>query len=203
MFTFSLLLTGFFLDTPFLCEVSLKPECAVACVNNANCSSFFYDANTQECYLEKNVYVSGHKLQNRSGVQYYTVISRACPSPYIYCRTTNQCLRMYASTSVLFPEAEARCRVDSGHLVYIKSEDENRQVAIIADNQPVWLGLQRNANGPGWHWSNGNPLGTYTNWGPGKPDDGSQIYLFMSKTGFWDDLRPTQRQIAVCEIDVE
>ncbi|XP_048237557.1 uncharacterized protein LOC125372284 [Haliotis rufescens] len=137
MFTFSLFFTGYIAASlgPFQSGVTNKPECAQACLNCANCSSFFYDVITRECYLEKYVYVASHQLQGRSSVQYYALKNSACPATYIYSRFTNQCLREPTSSSMRFPDAKKLCMENSGHLAFIRSEEDNKQASIVANGK--------------------------------------------------------------------
>ncbi|XP_067687123.1 uncharacterized protein [Haliotis asinina] len=200
MFTFSLLFTGFLTDTPFLSGVALKSECAVACVNDANCSSFFYDVNTQACYLEKYVFVSSDKLQTRSDVQYFSLLNGACPASYIYSRFTNQCLRRFWSPIMTYPAAKTLCMDNSGHLAFIRSQEENRQAAIVARNETLWIGLERDP-GDEWHWTNGQSLGSYVNWNSTRIGD-DRIYGKMFGFGRWGTYGSTGALRALCEIDV-
>ncbi|XP_067687120.1 collectin-12-like [Haliotis asinina] len=204
MFTFSLLFTGYIVDTlgPFLSGAILKSECAVACVNNANCSSFFYDVNTQECYLEKYVYAASHQLQNRSGIQYFSLLNNTCPASYVYCRSTNQCLRLYSSPKMKFPAAQKLCVENSGHLAYVRSEEENEQASIVANDQVVWIGFERNVKDGQWYWTNGHLLGSYANWNPTKLD-GEELYGRMFSTGRWGVYGLNGHALALCEIDLE
>ncbi|XP_046573341.1 collectin-12-like [Haliotis rubra] len=204
MLTFSLLFTGYMLDTlgPFLSGDTLKSECAVACVNNANCSSFFYDVNTQECYLEKYVYVASHQLQNRSGVQYYSLLNRACPASNIYCRFTNQCLRLHSSAKMKFTAARTLCMENSGHLAFIRSEEENRQAVIVAKDEAVWIGLERNDTDSEWRWTNGQFPGPYVNWNQANLG-GALLYGRMFRTGKWGTFGLNGKVLALCEIDLE
>ncbi|XP_067687122.1 collectin-12-like [Haliotis asinina] len=202
MLTFSLLFTGYLSDIvgPFLSGGTLKSECASACVKNANCSSFFYDTNTQECYLEKYVYVAMDQLFQQSGVQYYSLLNSACPASYVYSRFTNQCLRRYSSPQMKFPAAMTLCLENSGHLAFIRSKEENDQASIVAKNETVWIGLERDTDGE-WHWTNGHSLGPYINWNQTRLDD-EQIYGRMFPPGKWGAYSVDRVSSVLCENSV-
>ncbi|XP_071103341.1 lactose-binding lectin l-2-like [Haliotis cracherodii] len=204
MFTFSLLLTGYIAANigPFLFGVTLRTECAVACVDHPNCSSFFYDIDTQGCYLEKYVYVSSDQLQDRTGVHYYILTSGACPDAYIYCRFTNQCLRLCNST-LPFPDARTLCVDDSGHLAFIMSEKKNKQASIVANNNPVWIGLKRDDSSGGWHWTNGQPLGPYSNWNPNLRNSSGRNYVRLFPSRRWGSSAIGLKLRSLCELDIE
>ncbi|XP_071104194.1 lectin BRA-3-like [Haliotis cracherodii] len=205
MFTFSLFFTGYIVANigPILPGVTLKEGCAHACGNHPNCSSFFYDINTHECYLEKFVYVASHQLQGRSGVQYYSLRNSACPATYIYSRFTNQCLRGHTSSSMRFPDAKILCLQNSGHLAFIRSEEDNKQASIVANDRTVWIGLERANIDVAWRWTNGQPLWSYSNWNPTMENATGQIYGKMFVLGIWGAYGVNGKLNALCEIDVE
>ncbi|XP_071103343.1 uncharacterized protein [Haliotis cracherodii] len=205
MFTFSLLFTGYIAANlnPFLSGVTLRPGCAHACLDHANCSSFFYDSNSGDCYLEKYVYVASDQLLGREGIQYYSQLNSACPATYIYSRYTNQCLRLYRSPLMRFRDAQPKCGEDSGHIAFIKSEDDNIQASIVANDNHVWIGLGREDINAGWRWTNGHSLGPYNNWSPGLENSSDQIYARMFSDGMWGGSGIAMELSALCEIDVE
>ncbi|XP_067687121.1 collectin-12-like [Haliotis asinina] len=204
MLSFSLLFIGYLSDTvgPFLSGSTLRSECAVACVNNANCSSFFYDVNTQACYLEKYVYVAMDQLYHQRGVQYYSLLNEACPAGYVYCRFTNQCLRLHSSSKMKYPAAKTLCLENSGHLAFIMAKEENEQASVVAENNTVWIGLERNDGDDEWHWANGHSLGPYINFNQASLED-EQIYGRMFPLGKWGAYSANGVLFTLCEIGVE
>ena len=84
-----------------------------------------------------------------------------------------------------------------GHLAVISSQAENDLVAgLLSGPNAAWLGgFQPSGSAEpdgGWEWVNGEPF-SYTNWGPGEPNDDfaaeDVIHIFgsASNIGDWND----------------
>ena len=105
-----------------------------------------------------------------------------------------------------------RARAMGGHIASITSAQENEQITRISGGAPVWIGgIRKGARyrgkpiadrkggeigevGPGaddWYWSDGRPW-TYTNWGPGEPnnwDAGENRVQHLGKfDAVWNDV---------------
>ena len=105
-----------------------------------------------------------------------------------------------------------RARAMGGHIASITSAEENEQITRISGGAPVWIGgIRKGARyrgkpiadrkggeigevGPGaddWYWSDGRPW-TYTNWGPGEPnnwDAGENRVQHLGKfDAVWNDV---------------
>ena len=105
-----------------------------------------------------------------------------------------------------------RARAMGGNIASITSAEENEQITRISGGAPVWIGgIRKGARyrgkpiadrkggeigevGPGaddWYWSDGRPW-TYTNWGPGEPnnwDAGENRVQHLGKfDAVWNDV---------------
>ena len=105
-----------------------------------------------------------------------------------------------------------RARAMGGHIASVTSAKENEDITRISGGAPVWLGGIRKGDryrgkpiadrkpgdpgdvGPGpedWYWSDGRPW-SYTNWGPGEPnnwDGGENRVQHLGKLGaVWNDV---------------
>lgn len=95
--------------------------------------------------------------------------------------------------------AEAEAVAVGGHLVSIDSAAENEFVRLLCPPNPsapgnaCWIGLSR-PDGGAWRWSDGSPV-TYTNWGPGEPNNarGNEFWVWIygphsnNAGGDWND----------------
>lgn len=105
-----------------------------------------------------------------------------------------------------------RARAMGGHIASITSAKEDEDIIRISGGAPVWLGgirkgdryrgkpiADRKPGDPGdvapgpedWYWSDGRPW-SYTNWGPGEPnnwDGGENRVQHLGKLGaVWNDV---------------
>ena len=105
-----------------------------------------------------------------------------------------------------------RARAMGGHIASITSAEENEDITRISGGAPVWLGgirkgdryrgkpiADRKPGDPGevgsgaedWYWSDNRPW-SYTNWGPGEPnnwDGGENRVQHLGKLGaVWNDV---------------
>ena len=120
-----------------------------------------------------------------------------------------------------------RARAMGGHIASITSAEENEQITRISGGAPVWIGGIRKGNryrgkpiadrkrgeigevGPGaddWYWSDGRPW-TYTNWGPGEPnnwDSGENRVQHLGKfDAVWNDVGEDWGGPAVYMVPIE
>lgn len=105
-------------------------------------------------------------------------------------------------------EAKKHCEEKGGHLVDILSDDEQKFVEELIENDgkknSYWLGGYKDSSGF-WHWETEEPFTTFTNWANGQPDSyrpygvsGEEDALMMYKEenkknpaplGKWNDIR--------------
>ncbi len=120
-----------------------------------------------------------------------------------------------------------RARAMGGHIASVTSAKEDEDITRISGGAPVWLGGIRKGDryrgkpiadrkpgdpgdvGPGpedWYWSDGRPW-SYTNWGPGEPnnwDGGENRVQHLGKLGaVWNDVGEDWDGPAVYRIPAE
>ena len=92
-------------------------------------------------------------------------------------------------------EASTRTHLGlGGHLVTITSADENAFVHGLTGGGAAWLGASDAAVEGEWRWASGPEAGdllTYTNWGPGEPNNvGNEDFAVYNNPwggGLWND----------------
>ena len=113
----------------------------------------------------------------------------------------SRCLRVFATSTLSWDDAEAECNLFGGNLARIASEDENADLVDLASLElsgtpgSIYIGFRASsADGP-WSWTGGGSTG-YTNWLDGEPGDGfrgalcSQMYFVDTTSkpiGRWND----------------
>jgi len=87
-----------------------------------------------------------------------------------------------------WPQAQAGCLANGGHLASVNNASENNFLANILVNQTAWIGLNDEFNEGTFTWTNGDPV-TYTNWYADQPNDynNNQDYVEMLSDGQWND----------------
>jgi hypothetical protein len=96
-------------------------------------------------------------------------------------------------------DAMGKCDALDGHLATITSKAENDFVQRLSGGKDCWLGgTERHAEGR-WLWVTGEPF-EYSNWHPGEPNKGGELYLcFNSATATWRDAPGRNRYRFLCE----
>jgi len=92
-------------------------------------------------------------------------------------------------------EASTRTHLGlGGHLVTLTSADENAFVHGLTGGGAAWLGASDAAVEGEWRWMSGPEAGqllTYTNWGPGEPNNsGNEDFAVYNNPwggGLWND----------------
>ncbi|XP_071945466.1 alpha-N-acetylgalactosamine-specific lectin-like [Antedon mediterranea] len=106
--------------------------------------------------------------------------------------------------------------IAKGHLVSIRSEEENEFVSklwnsatdgLVTRNSGVtyWIGLTDAKDEGKWRWSDTNTLATYTNWDKKEPNNnGNQDCVTVwNRNGLqtkWDDVQCTYEHGSVCKL---
>lgn len=120
-----------------------------------------------------------------------------------------------SNAAMTWPEAGAWATGLGGYLAAIGDQSEQewlvQSLLPSATDGGAWIGLRQALGGVepdgGWEWSNGQPV-TFTNWQPGKPDNGDtsgdEDYAVMQSPphidGEWDDKRGTRLWQAIAEV---
>ncbi len=114
--------------------------------------------------------------------------------------TSGRCVKAFKAT-VAFTAAEVACVGWGGHLVHIKSAEDNTQIrgianAVCGTGAQALIGLNDLQVEGKYTWTDGSPV-TYTNWGGGQPDNcvgccslegqGEDI-VHVLDNGHWNDL---------------
>jgi hypothetical protein len=99
------------------------------------------------------------------------------------------------------------CRPVGAYLVMIDDAAENDFVAATTvDTSTPWIGLRDEVEGQ-FHWMRdggaGPPLGGYTNWEPGEPNDllNEDCVLIFGNTGLWNDEDCGENHGYICECE--
>lgn len=106
-------------------------------------------------------------------VSFFTGIN--CPSGYTKSLDTS-CYKFDEST-VSRSNAQSECRVNSSHLVFIETKEENDFVMREAANgTEYWIGMHHGHDGPHLFWDNGKQV-TFVNIDP------DELGTFIDHTG--------------------
>lgn len=114
------------------------------------------------------------------------LFSDDCPSGFSLLSGSSTLCVQLMSTPMYISPARGYCRANGGTLVSILSAEENSALATMTSGR-TFVGGTQDSDGR-WHWENFQSL-TYTNWGPGQPDNayGSEHCLAIAPGGLWND----------------
>ena len=103
-------------------------------------------------------------------------------------------------------DAQMICEQFRGHLATITSEQEQELIKSMVSTGELtdyfWLGGTDEAEEGTWEWVTDEAF-DYEHWAPGQPNDlgGTQNYLRIHKTGYWDDASSDKTYGFICEYD--
>jgi len=148
----------------------------------------------------------------------YLVLSLLHPA---YCEPQHQekyVLGDYRA-GVTWQVAESFCQDIGGQLATLDSEEKQRSIAsFIDDNEGYtymyWIGLTDIDTEGSWQWSTGSPMGSYSNWDDGEPNnweggpsEGEDCIILRSDRDYsWNDLDCLETQFGyeniriICEL---
>jgi len=126
------------------------------------------------------------------GLQYFSTCPQKCGegwTPY-----KNKCYKTYTPESdISWVDANFNCNDKRGQLASIPNEETNEFMTVLSQTERTWIGGFATGKAPNpdlWTWTDGTPW-TYTNWGPGEPNNGGggqEFCLEMNQIGEWNDL---------------
>ncbi len=98
--------------------------------------------------------------------------------------------------------AVASCATNGGHLAAIASAAENNYVRSLFPSSEQWIGFTDENSEGVFAWVNSQPV-TYTNWGPGEPNNsgGIEDYTHLTTSGTWNDVSGGAPRFYTCEFD--
>jgi hypothetical protein len=124
-----------------------------------------------------------------------------CAPGWTLASDGDRCLAGF-STPVSAYTARDSCASFGGQLVTIRSAEEEAEVSDLLPGEYFWHGITDEAEEGSWVWSTGETA-TYTNWGPGEPNDccGGQDCAHAGQDSTWDDVSCETTSLSyVCEI---
>ena len=83
------------------------------------------------------------------------------------------CYKLFSAPET-WSNAQANCNSFGAQLVKIESSEENdflTNTFLTSSVVTYWVGLSDQVNESEWIWTDGSPLGDYTNWGGSNPDN--------------------------------
>merc|ERR1711915_531155 len=126
------------------------------------------------------------------GLQYFSTCPLKCQegwTPY-----KNKCYKTYTPESdISWVDANFNCNDKRGQLASIPNEETNEFMTFLSPTERTLIGGFATGKVPNpdlWTWTDGTPW-TYTNWGPGEPNNGGggqEFCLEMNQIGEWNDL---------------
>ncbi|CAH1244515.1 COLEC11 [Branchiostoma lanceolatum] len=98
------------------------------------------------------------------------------------------------------------CETGGGYLVVVKDEAEHQfLIEHINSTVDIWIGLDDIINEGTFMYNDGSPLGVFTKWAYGEPNDATGIqdcvHLWPLAGMTWDDTICTKEKLFVCEFE--
>ena len=93
--------------------------------------------------------------------------------------------RLYTEAKT-WSDAEAHCNRESGHLVSVPSEEENKKLFYVGADGDVWLGGHDIDTKGVWQWTDGSPW-RYNSWSKGYGEIGRTTNFLSSSREIWWD----------------
>ncbi|XP_078613330.1 uncharacterized protein LOC144883016 [Branchiostoma floridae x Branchiostoma japonicum] len=156
-----------------------------------------------------------------------------CEDYTLYDKTTNECRNISAAVGVEtenhdcppdtvpysnscyilmdqptdYMTARKICESGGGFLVVVKDEAEQQFLIghLNSTTVDIWIGLDDISNEGTFMYNDGSPLGAFTKWAPGEPNDsvGNQdcVHLWPLAGMAWDDTICTKGKVFMCEFE--
>merc|ERR1711971_515817 len=157
-------------------------------------------------------YVKRLSMTKLSLIALFTVISTVIATcPFGWVENSGECL-YFSHARHTWQDAEAACR-KLGHsfLTTIDSAEKQSSIKTIMSvlhhnhQSSFWLGSNDIAVEGHWRWEeSGKEFGTYTNWGPGYPDNNEThnclLNTWLGSELIWIDTACRHRNYYICEV---
>jgi len=129
-----------------------------------------------------------------------TAAAATCPSGWTASPTNNKCFKA-STTDGDWLVALTDCLSQGGTLAKIENAAENTAVQNLLGGQIGWIGLQDFKVEGTFSWADDTPLGAYTNWLAGQPDNNGvgQHCVSMRADGTWNDVICNGDRPYVCQ----
>ncbi|CAG2255896.1 unnamed protein product [Mytilus edulis] len=153
-------------------------ECAMMCLFNARCVSFFFNAVTWVCILHPDPFLFTSPSKTAPGWKIYITRDRSgrCPGDFYYYRQLDLCYQFGSEVKA----REITC--SSGDLIRIDSEEKQNYINLVTaakkNLNSVATCIQGKNTGNGWVYNDGTHM-TYFNWAPNAPKSNSTNQLRM------------------------
>ncbi|XP_078697449.1 uncharacterized protein LOC144925346 [Branchiostoma floridae x Branchiostoma belcheri] len=127
-----------------------------------------------------------------------------------YTKWRGTCFKAF-DTIKTFDNAAAACRADGGALAMPRdAETDAFLISLrnsVSEYRPFWFGLHDRCEEGKFEWMDGSPLGSYSSWGPGQPDDYEAegradcvIYsAYLAWKDKWSDRNCDQLMYFICQ----
>ncbi|CAH1244087.1 COL6A5 [Branchiostoma lanceolatum] len=119
------------------------------------------------------------------------------------------CYKMFHSSPVDFNKAAETCRLDvrGGTLAMPRDAASNRALMSmardLAEADIYWIGLHDRHREGYYEWIDGTPLGSFTLWGDGQPDnykDEDCVEYIVDNQDHWNDLPCGRHLCFICQV---
>ncbi|CAG5120644.1 unnamed protein product [Candidula unifasciata] len=198
-----------------LSPVKSKVACALSCLKDPECGSFFIVRKPQMmCQTHSIVFMTTNEATPQSSASYYQLTQAWCPykDGYNLYRSAPVCYR-YFQTNVTWTVAKQQCEVARSHLVDVKTQAISTHITNYLRASLVSRTLHVSAGGTlvnnTWYWSDGSPF-TWVNWASGEPNnmvDEKCMALAWFYTFQWNNVpcngtTPGMQRYYICQLDI-
>ncbi|XP_078581891.1 perlucin-like protein [Branchiostoma floridae x Branchiostoma japonicum] len=141
----------------------------------------------------------------------YPLPEKGCPNGYEYYQPSQFCYKAFNQPGT-YDDAVATCSSEGGTLAMPRDAGINAFLIdlknAVDDTADFWFGLTDRDQEGRFVWSNGVPLGHFSHWAPGEPnDDGNEdcahYYPIDYESNRWNDLKcsdPSRSPKLICQV---
>lgn len=153
---------------------------------------------------------NGTYWNDARGAEFNFLFVMEVESPFVLLGKLKGHRYLVSTTKKTWADARTICDQNRGHLATIEDEAEESLVTegAMFDPDGVWIGFTDQETEGNFQWVTGEGV-TYTNWGPGEPNDSEgdedQVHLIhntaINNGRYWNDARGWQySHLFVCEV---